>query len=332
MEKSSSEPVLTHEDYAVPCHGIGDTGPAKRVTHGAMSKDDGTFSSRINQIQKAAAKGPGPGKYMGHEDWRLHGGSKFSKKEREGFPPHKNPDPTHYERKDFFQFPCNRSKDCLSQNRRVVFGRVPKGNRRSFLDGAMRHGKEVPAPGHYTSKQVCAHRLNTNPCGVTNWKVESAAAGKVAPDRTLAPNHYTINYNQVTDKQSCYTVPKEKASNFLDKVVKEKWIDVRTKREMPGPGTYKTFDSEAIDKPGPLGWALKGALRASASATCIPAITKSCERAQTDVKISPNPFARVLLGTTAEQWLRWHQVVHTCAIEHVHSNRAFLGIWRDVCT
>ena len=72
--------------------------------------------------------------------------------EREGFPPHKNPDPTHYERKasrvsrvpfsgcrwrrrvlgcfralgilahlqDFFQFPCNRSKEranCWSDRR-----------------------------------------------------------------------------------------------------------------------------------------------------------------------------------------------------------------------
>jgi len=248
MEKSSSEPVLTQEDYAVPCHGIGDTGLAKRVTHGAMSKDDGKFSSRINQIQKAATRVPGPGKYVGHEDWRLNGGSKFAKKEAGYKPMHKNPDPTHYERKDFFQFPANACKESLSQNRRVVFGRVPKGNRRSFLDGAMRHGKEVPAPGHYYNKQVCANRLNTNPCGVTNWKVEDAGGGKVAPDKSLAPSHYTINYNQVTDKQAVYTVPKEKASNFLDKVVKEKWIDVRTKKELPGPGTYKTFDSEAIDK------------------------------------------------------------------------------------
>lgn len=87
--------------------------------------------------------------------------------------------------------------------------------------------------------------------GALNWKVSEStngSGGGTGSDTSLAPNHYSINYNQVTDKQAVYSVPKEKASNFLDKVVMEKWVDVRSKKEMPGPGTYKTFDGEAIDK------------------------------------------------------------------------------------
>lgn len=248
---SSSEPVLTQEDYQVPCHGAGDTGHAKRVTHGAFSKDTGGYSSRINQIMRAATKTPGPGKYLAHEDWRLNGGSKFLKGDRSFKPMHKNPDPTHYERKDFFQYPSNKSKECLSQNRRQLYGNMTKGNRRSFLDGAVRHGKSVPAPGHYNIKQKANNKLDNNPVGALNWKVSEStngSGGGTGSDTSLAPNHYTINYNQVTDKQAVYSVPKEKASNFLDKVVMEKWVDVRSKKEMPGPGTHKTFDGEAIDK------------------------------------------------------------------------------------
>lgn len=109
----------------------------------------------------------------------------------------------------------------------------------------------VPAPGHYNVKQKANNKLDNNPVGAMNWKVSesnNSSGGGTGGDTSLAPNHYSINYNQVTDKQAVYSVPKEKASNFLNKVVMEKWVDVRSKKEMPGPGTYKTFDGEAIDK------------------------------------------------------------------------------------
>jgi len=242
MEKSASEPVLRQEDYHLPCHGVGDTGPSGRVLSGPMSKDTGTFSSRINQIVRAASKVPGPGKYVAHEDWKLNGGRRFAKSERSYKPMHKNPDPTHYERKDLFSYPSNGGKDNLSQNHRVVHGKVPKGKRRSFMDQAIRHSNEVPAPGHYTVKQVAGDRLDSNVKGALNWSKEASSGGKMAADKSLAPNHYTINYSSSEHKQAVYTVPKVQAANFLDKAVKEKIIDLKTKREIPGPGTYPPID------------------------------------------------------------------------------------------
>jgi len=232
----------------LPSNGVGDTGLAARNLHGPFAKDAGTFSSRINQIVRAAGKVPGPGKYLAHEDWRLNGGSRFAKTERSYKSMHKYPDPTTYERKDFFEQPSNRSKDNISQNHRIIHGRVPKGKRRSFLDGAIKHGAQVPAPGHYTPKQVACDRMDVNITGALNWNKEASFGGKMAPDKSLAPNHYTINYKSTEPKQAVYTVPKEVSANFLDKAVKEKIIDLKSKRELPGPGTYKTFESADMNR------------------------------------------------------------------------------------
>eukprot|EP00933_Yihiella_yeosuensis_P046437 TRINITY_DN41964_c0_g1_i1.p1 TRINITY_DN41964_c0_g1~~TRINITY_DN41964_c0_g1_i1.p1 ORF type:complete len:268 (-),score=48.80 TRINITY_DN41964_c0_g1_i1:72-875(-) len=242
MQGSSSEPVLRQEDYHLPCNGVGDTGHARRVILGIQSKDTGGYSSRINQIVKAAGKVPGPGKYMAHEDWKLNKGAGFGKGTRDYKPMHKNPDPTHYERKDFFSYPSNASKECFSKNARVKYGKMPTGKRRSFLDGVVKQSAQVPAPGHYTRKHVCNDRLDYNVTGALNWTKEVSSGGKMAPDKSLAPNHYSINYASQEPKQPVYTVPKERAANFLDKAVKEKIIDIRNKKEIPGPGTYNQTD------------------------------------------------------------------------------------------
>jgi hypothetical protein len=264
MEHASSEPVLKQEDYRIPCHGVGDTGPAKRVILGTSSKDAGTFSSRINQIIRQAEKVPGPGKYVGHEDWVLNHGCGFAKTERTYKPMHKNPDPTTYERKDFFEHPSNRSKDVLSQNPRVTFGKIPKSKRRSFLDQAIRHGAEVPGVGHYTPKQVAADRMDIPIKGSTSWEREAKSGGKCQPDKSLASNHYNINYSSGEERVPNYTVPKEKAANFLDKAVKEKLIDLKNKKEIPGPGTYDSIDMNKTSR-GTFHLQLRGLSRSAAS-------------------------------------------------------------------
>lgn len=270
MEHSSSAPVLKDEDYNLPCHGVGDTGPPPRHLHGPFSKDTGKYSSRLAQIVRQAEKVPGPGKYVAHEDWTINKKPNWSKGSRDYKPLHKNPDPTHYERKDFFNEVSNGGKECLSHIARVLGGKVPKGKRRSMTEMAVRAHAHVPPPGAYSvASGMFSDRLAPHVTGTTSWAREMAVhVGRGAPEPySLAPSHYTIDYKPTEERQAVYTVPKEKAANFLDKAVKEKLVDIRNKKEMPGPGTYwqKTdFDDRKLSR-GTRMLQLRGLTRASAS-------------------------------------------------------------------
>lgn len=270
MEHASSAPVLTNEDYNLPCHGVGDTGPAARVQHGPFAKDKGTFSSRINQIIRQAEKVPGPGKYVAHEDWTINKKPNWTKGERTYKPMNKVPDPTHYERKDFFEQVGNGGKDCLSHIPRVLGGKIPKGKRRSMTDMAVRAHAHVPPPGCYNvASGMFSDRLAPHVTGTTSWQREMAVhVGRGQPEPySLAPSHYTINDTPTYERHAVYSVPKEKAANFLDKAVKEKLVDIKNKKEMPGPGTYwqKTdFDDRKLTR-GTKMLQLRGLTRSAAS-------------------------------------------------------------------
>lgn len=253
MEKSASAPVLQDEDYKVPGHGngVGLTGHPDRVTHGAFSKDKGTFSSRINQIMRQADKVPGPGKYVAHDDWKLKGGCKFPKGSLDYKAMNKNPAPATYEHKDFFQGKSIGNGDNMSNRKRVVLGHMTKGKRRSMLDQAEKVGRSLPAPGTYHNTCKYANKLDTDVIKVLSWSKEmtkSKGRGQVKPE--IGPNHYTLNWKHLEESPSCITVPKALAQNFLDKAVKEKWTDARTKKEIPGPGTYSVhnFDDSKISR------------------------------------------------------------------------------------
>jgi len=253
MEKSASAPVLNNEDYYVPCHGVGETGHAKRTQHGPFMKDTGTYSSRINQIIRQAEKVPGPGKYVAHEDWRLAGGFRFAKLERTYKPMNKVPDPGNYERKDLGQPMAHSvgSKDNTSNHPRVLMGKIPKGKKRSFLDQAILKASQSPDPGHYPLVHRFCDRADLNIQGGPSWSREAQKTkGRGKKSEDLAPNHYTPNWSQSEERLANYTVPKETGKNFLDKAVKEKWADVRSKKELPGPGTYNThnFDDSRISR------------------------------------------------------------------------------------
>jgi len=252
MEHSASAPTLTNEDYRVPggsdCRGIGLTGHENRILAGPMSKDKGTYSSRINQIMRQAEKVPGPGKYVAHEGWDegkvahvIHAGNKFPSGSRDYKPMNKTPAPATYENKNFGLGIANSSNPNLSCNPRVLYGGVPKGKKRSFLDQAIAAGGKTPAPGQNDLVQHRNNKLDTSHIKVLDWKREQQkTTGTKPPDKEIGPNHYSINYNSVEGVQACGTIPKAKAQNFLDKAVKEKYVDLRTKREVPGPGSYNT--------------------------------------------------------------------------------------------
>lgn len=259
---------MTNEDYFIPCHGVGDTGFKKSLLLGTIPKDKGIFSSRINQIVRQAEKVPGPGKYVAHEDWTLKTKSDMAKSERSYKSLNKIPSPTEYERKDIMMEVSNRGKDNVSCNRRVLGGTMPKGKKRSMTDQAIAHSAAVPGPV-YNITTKCGDRLSSEPTHITQWSKEvSAHKGKGTQELpSLAPNHYSIQYTQVDDRCARYSVPKEKAANFLDKAVKEKMISVKGKKEpLPGPGAYfKTeFDISKITR-GTTHLQLKGLSRASLS-------------------------------------------------------------------
>lgn len=208
-----------------------------------MAKDPGVYSSRINQIVKQAAKYPAPGKYLAHTDWKNNGGNAFCKVERTYKSMHKVPDPRHYERGDFNLQVSNASKDNLSQNPRTLLGNMSKGKRRSFLDGAIRHGETVPPPCHYNVIQFKSDRLPGKLAKMTDWKAEAnKTKGRGTPEKEIGPNHYHPNFKQCEDTLPDWTVPKEVGKNFLDKAVREKMVDTRSKIPIPGPGGYETHN------------------------------------------------------------------------------------------
>jgi len=250
MESSVSAPVLRNEDYHIPCNGVALTGHPKRILAGPMSKDKGTYSSRINQIVRQAEKVPGPGKYQAHEDWDegktahvIHAGNKFPNGNRDYKPMNKTPAPATYENKNFNLGVAISSNPNLSCNPRVLYGGMPKGKRRSSLDQAMKAGAAAPGPGSNEMTQHRNNKMDTAALGVPSWKLEGRSTKSTKPKEVeIGPNHYAINYKSAEAVQACMTIPKAKAQNFLDKAVKEKYVDIRTKREMPGPGTYNTHD------------------------------------------------------------------------------------------
>lgn len=258
MEGSASAPVLRNEDYHIPCHGVGLTGHEPRVTHGPMSKDKGTYSSRIGQIMRQAEKCPGPGKYVAHEPWDegrtahvIHAGNKFPNGNRDYKPMNKTPAPATYENKNFHLGVAISSNQNLSCNPRTLYGAMPKGKKRGSLDGAMKHSANAPGPGHNELTQHRNNRTDTSTIKVLSWAREQQKSKSNKPKEIeIGPNHYSINYSSVEEKQGCHTIPKAKAQNFLDKAVKEKWVDVKSKKEIPGPGTYptQTYDDSKFSR------------------------------------------------------------------------------------
>jgi len=251
VEKSASEPVLRHEDYYLPCHGVGDTGLAKRVTLGHSSKDDGKHSSRINQIIRQAEKYPGPGKYVAHTDWQMGRTSKFATSSRDYKPMHKGPAGGHYEPKDFAMTKSIGAQDVTSNHPRTLFGKVSQSKRRSFLDGCTKHSAGTPGPIYNPPPGCFGDRLGFGAAKVTSWdKEKSKTKSMKVKVQEIAPNHYNINHAKTEPSGFNYSVPKGVGNNFIDKFVKEKWTDAKTKKEIPGPGTYdmQNYDDTKISR------------------------------------------------------------------------------------
>lgn len=266
MDRSASLPASGF-DYQLPRNGVGNTGFARRVQLGSSSKDPGTHSSRINQIVRQAGKVPGPGMYLGHKDWEKNDSFAFGKVERTYKSMNKVPDPAHYERKDIMDNPSTGSRDILSKNPRVLHGTIPKGRKRSFLDEASKRASTLPGAGSYEAKNASCDRLDIKVKGATSWDKEvTRCARRKPPEKEVGPDHYNPSHAQVYERSANFSVPKSKGNNFVDKAVRSKLLDPRTKKEMPGPGTYDNhkMNDEKISK-GTMHLQLRGLSRSAAS-------------------------------------------------------------------
>jgi len=266
MERSTSLPASGF-DYQLPRHGVGNTGPARKLQFGSCSKDKGTYSSRINQIVRQAEKVPGPGKYLAHKDWQKNDSFTFGKVERTYKSMNKVPDPSHYERKDIMDHPSKGSTDVLSKNPRVLFGTIPKGKRRSFLDQVCKQAGTLPGAGSYEATTASCDRLDIKVKGTTSWSQEvTRAARRKAPEKEVSPDQYTPSHSLVQDRAPNFSVAKSKGNNFVDKAVRSKMLDSRTRKELPGPGTYNNhnMNDDKISK-GTMQLQLRGLSRSAAS-------------------------------------------------------------------
>lgn len=244
MDRSTSEPTLRNEDYFVPANGIGDTGHASRVILGPFSKDTGEHSNRVNLIIKQAAKAPGPDKYLAHQEWSANG-YKFANTSRSWKQMNKLPAPSHYESKDFMTTRQLGARDNLSQNRRTLGGKLAQGRRGSFLDQAIKHGERTPGPGHFNPKQKSSNRLDTAVKGNVDYLAEGKTnKGNKPPVKQIGPDHYHPDFKHIDKKLPNWTVPKEPGNNFIDKQTRDKMVDKKSKKEMPGPGTYPTHEAD----------------------------------------------------------------------------------------
>merc|ERR1719215_2511336 len=120
-----------------------------------MSKDTGEHSSYMNLIKKQAGKFPGPGTYYKEKSWKdekVKGVTEFSKVDRMGKT--KVGDGRHviYENKDVSTGVAMSGKDNLSHIKRVKFGKMGTGKKRSFLDKATAQAGTLPGVGHYPTK------------------------------------------------------------------------------------------------------------------------------------------------------------------------------------
>jgi len=258
---STEKPVLNNEDYRVPSDGIGDTGLAKRVIYGAMSKDKGTYSSRINQIVRQAEKVPGPGKYIGHTQWvspdKVAGtrniyetvtrfGAKFENSSREFKPLSKVPAPSHYERKDVATGRPNDCTEVQSCRLRTKLGKASKGPKRNFLDSVIDASKQTPSPGQYHSggPQILRNKLEVHH-GAPNMEIKKAESRKAAAKPEIAPNHYNPQYPH-EEKLPNWTVPKAQGNNFVDKAVRSKMLDKKT--PFPSPGQHNLIGLNTVSR------------------------------------------------------------------------------------
>lgn len=163
---------------------------------------------------------------------------------------HKNPPAGHYESKDFAMNPSVGARDNVSTHGRLLYGKIVAGKRRSFLDSAIRQGDASPGP-IYNPTPGCSDRLPIKMAKSVAWDKEKnktkSLKVKVAE---IGPDQYSLNFCRTEAHCPIWTVPKEAGKNFIDKFVREKLLDSKTKEPMPGPDAseMQNFDLDKTSR------------------------------------------------------------------------------------
>jgi len=196
-----------------------------------MPKASGKHSTHLGQVEKQAAKTPGPGHYdlstLDNKNWKSRGG-RFVKCARDkGHKLNKTP-------------PCSlyNVEDAMNHVlRKTPGGKLSKGDKGSALfDAAAYRSALVPAPGKYDPK-------DTPKVTVPTFFHASNSARKGQIPSNPGPGHYKVNHDLITPRAPMWAHDKEAKKTFADALKLEK-------AKIPAPGHCGIPDSKKVDSEG----------------------------------------------------------------------------------
>jgi len=183
-----------------------------------MPKASGKHSSHLGQVEKQAAKTPGPGHFdllrYDSKHWQSRGG-KFVKCARDkGQKLNKTPACSQYNLDGPFQAILHKTPG----------GKLSKAPRGSHLEDCASHrSAQTPAPGRYDAKDM---RKITAP-SFNQTKNASKAPGR--RPASPGPGHYKVSYTCVDERVPMWAHDKEPVKTFVDVLKQEK-------AKLPAPG------------------------------------------------------------------------------------------------
>jgi hypothetical protein len=214
-------------EYTVPKFGM-----PKQIFGGTMPKASGKYSSHLGQVEKQAAKTPGPGHFdLSHLDnkhWQSRGG-KFVRCARDkGQKLNKTPACSHYNVDGAINAVLPRTKG----------GKLSKAVRGSHLEDTAAHrSAQVPAPGRYEPKD------QEKIVAPTFYHTTNSARSPGRRPASPGPGHYKVSHDLVDERTPMWAHDKQPVKTFVDTLK-------QAKSKLPAPGYCGIPDSKVVDQKG----------------------------------------------------------------------------------
>jgi len=214
-------------EYQVPKFGM-----PKQIFGGTMPKASGKYSSHLGQVEKQAAKTPGPGHYdlstLDAKNWKSRGG-KFVKCARDkGHKLNKTPPCSQYNVED--------AKNAVMT--KTPGGKLSKADRGSHLeDTAQYRSAMIPAPGKYDPKD--SRKITTPSFSHATNSARSPGRVPGAP----GPGHYKVQHDLCTPRAPMWAHDKAPQKTLLDMLCKDK-------AKLPAPGHCGIPNQTKVDQQG----------------------------------------------------------------------------------
>jgi hypothetical protein len=202
------------------------------ILGGTMPKASGKYSSHLGQVEKQAAKTPGPGHFdlthLDNKHWQSRGG-KFVRCARDkGHKMNKTPACSQYD--------VEGAKNAVLP--KTQGGKLSKAVRGSHLEDTASHrSSQVPAAGRYDPKDM---RKIVAP-SFHQTKNSARSPGRRPP--SPGPGHYKVVHSLVDVRTPMWAHDKQPVKTFVDTLKQEK-------SKIPAPGHCGIPDSKRFDKHG----------------------------------------------------------------------------------